>query len=647
MRLSRFCFVPFFLLNLMACKTLEKAQTSALKFAKAAQDVPELAPYFLAAQAQAEFDNKNHQQAKTLAQNLLASPFKLPKIVSLRLKKIMADLAVISGDEQAIIATHQELITLGAETEATLANLAQAFLKAEQHKKAQDIFNRLMIKFPASKEAQQAHQHLDLLAISQNPKDLEKRFDTLIENMAFVSVVEDVDFLLKHGSLSPSQQSDIAALAVKALVYDNQFSKALERSTQRAKLTTASPKDMETVAFVLAKVGRAQEAADYYQRMIALSDDAENKAKACFFRGFSLYEASLYTDALVAWQSCDAAIKRSSYQENYVWYQALSLILLGMHNQAHSLLTDLRQQHVTSPELEKYAYFSAYCLDQQNKGLEGRQEFLKLANKKEPTYYVQRARQKMSFKNHHNEALGATALSKRMAHIHHHDARLAKVLFDAGLSDEARDLIMRGSMTSLDKMSAAQALGFYDAAFRLGRPAVTLENGFLQASEQARAAYPYPYADIMADVSSRYGQNPHLLYAIMRTESSFNKTALSPRGALGLMQIMPHVASELLPQSPLYSQGSTKLSDPHVSLELGALLMSVLKRQFDADHLAIASYNAGAHIVASWQDLFGHLPIELFIERIPYKQTRDYVKKVAQIESVYHGLSGQRLRLLF
>lgn len=647
MKVCKLCFVPFLLLNLLACKTLDTSKTSALNFAKAAHDVPELAPYFLAAQAHAELDDKNYEKAKILAHNLLTSPSALPKIVVLRLKKIMADLAVINRDDQAIIVTHHELIALGAQTEGTLLSLAQAFTRVGQHNKAHDIYKRLMVNFPASTEAQQAHQHLDLIAISQNPKDLEKRFDKLIEKMAFTHVVKEADFLLKHASLPAPQQSEIAAILVKALVFDNRFSEALARSAQRAKVAHALPKDLETYAFVLAKVGRASEAADYYKRMSLLTDDREDKAKGCFFRGFSLYEASLYTDALVAWQSCEGTIKLSSYSENYLWYQAFSLILLGLYNEALIALTDLRQKHVTSPEIEKYAYFTAYSLSLLNKRQESAQEFLKLANKKEPSYYVQRARQKIPLKNHKNEVLVATALSQRMAHIHHHDARMAKVLFDAGLSEEATDLVMRSSMTSHDKMSVAQALGFYDAAFRLGRNVVTLENGFLKAPDQARASYPYPYADIMAEVSTRYGQNPHLLYAIMRTESSFKKTAQSPRGALGLMQIMPHVASELAPHSQLASFVGGRLLEPRVSLELGALLMSVLKRQFDADHLAIASYNAGAHIVAGWQNLFGHLPIELFIERIPYKQTRDYVKKVAQIESVYHGLSGNSLRLLF
>ena len=116
-----------------------------------------------------------------------------------------------------------------------------------------------------------------------------------------------------------------------------------------------------------------------------------------------------------------------------------------------------------------------------------------------------------------------------------------------------------------------------------------------------------------------------LLAAVAKQESRFSPSVQSPAGAVGLMQLMPGTASELA-RRPM---GATALEDPRRNAELGGLYLRQLLRHWQGNPLlAIASYNAGPGAVAGWITPQLRLAPELWVEAIPYGETRLYVKKV-------------------
>jgi len=118
----------------------------------------------------------------------------------------------------------------------------------------------------------------------------------------------------------------------------------------------------------------------------------------------------------------------------------------------------------------------------------------------------------------------------------------------------------------------------------------------------------HAYDDIIAEAASRYALDPRMIKAVMQTESAFNAMAVSPVGAIGLMQLMPAVAEEY---------GATDPLDPRQNIMAGA---KYLRRLLDSHkgnvRLALASYNAGPGNVAKYRAI------------PPFKETRNYVKKV-------------------
>ena len=121
----------------------------------------------------------------------------------------------------------------------------------------------------------------------------------------------------------------------------------------------------------------------------------------------------------------------------------------------------------------------------------------------------------------------------------------------------------------------------------------------------------HAYDDIVADAARTYRLDPHMIKAVMQTESAFDATAVSPVGAVGLMQLMPDVAAEL---------GVTDALDPRQNIMAGAkYLRQMLDSHKGNVSLALASYNAGPGNVAKYRAI------------PPFKETRDYVKRVTAI----------------
>lgn len=138
------------------------------------------------------------------------------------------------------------------------------------------------------------------------------------------------------------------------------------------------------------------------------------------------------------------------------------------------------------------------------------------------------------------------------------------------------------------------------------------------------AAYPMPWRTI---VDQHRGELPRaLIYATMRQESGFRPEVVSRAGAVGLMQVMPEVASKLAGQ-PVTRQ---MLKSPEMNIELGLREMAELADAFEHVYpLSIAAYNAGKSRVRRWLTESGRIELDRFVERIPFNETRNYVRRVS------------------
>ena len=147
--------------------------------------------------------------------------------------------------------------------------------------------------------------------------------------------------------------------------------------------------------------------------------------------------------------------------------------------------------------------------------------------------------------------------------------------------------------------------------------------------------FPLTYSDKIHENAAEQNLNPVILYGLIRRESAFNKDAHSPVGARGLMQIMPATAREIARDLNQRWSGKNSLYDPVKNLQYGSYYYQKLLNQFDGHYaLALAAYNAGPHRVKKWLP-DETVPADIWIETIPFRETREYVTTVLVYAMIY------------
>ncbi|MHC1790721.1 lytic transglycosylase domain-containing protein [Solidesulfovibrio sp.] len=151
------------------------------------------------------------------------------------------------------------------------------------------------------------------------------------------------------------------------------------------------------------------------------------------------------------------------------------------------------------------------------------------------------------------------------------------------------------------------------------------------------ALYPRAYAGEVTAALAGSGIDPDIVYSLIRQESFFDPKAVSGAGAVGLMQLMPETAKAVGKKIGI-RPGRDDLFNPVVNIRLGVAFFRERLAREGSLAAALASYNAGENRVAVWNAGFGSLGEELFIELIPYTETRDYVRRITANAMLYARL---------
>ncbi len=155
--------------------------------------------------------------------------------------------------------------------------------------------------------------------------------------------------------------------------------------------------------------------------------------------------------------------------------------------------------------------------------------------------------------------------------------------------------------------------------------------------------FPLAFDKEINQHASKHAINPAWAFAITRRESSFMSDANSSAGAKGLMQVMPGTAKQLTRRKNVSNK---YLLNSKNNINLGTkYLKDLLDRHKGNQVLATAAYNAGPYRVKSWLKSANALPADIWIETIPFKETRDYVKSVLAYQQIYQQKVGQETTL--
>jgi len=192
--------------------------------------------------------------------------------------------------------------------------------------------------------------------------------------------------------------------------------------------------------------------------------------------------------------------------------------------------------------------------------------------------------------------------------------------------DKRYALIFRGGTAEADQGKAVAASPLSAARSRGGLKSRTLQLTYFEVSPSYKAV-----RHLIREASVTHGIDYELLQAMIATESGFNPQAVSPKGAIGLMQLIPPTAARYGVKDDKYSLAEEKLTDPEINIRAGSRYLNYLIKLFPGQiELAIAAYNAGEGAVKRAGN------------KIPdYPETQNYVKTVMQLYQRLKPQSGQ------
>jgi soluble lytic murein transglycosylase len=154
-----------------------------------------------------------------------------------------------------------------------------------------------------------------------------------------------------------------------------------------------------------------------------------------------------------------------------------------------------------------------------------------------------------------------------------------------------------------------------------------------------RGIFPTSYKDTVFKYSKKYNLDPYLVFSVINVESKFDSFAESPKGARGLMQVTPQTGkyiAELLGEKEYKNEN---LYDPETNIRYGCFYLSKLNNDFGGNmDCVLAAYNGGEGNVRKWLQTDETGEKYLDTEKLPFVETRNYLKRVKRNYKVYNYL---------
>jgi soluble lytic murein transglycosylase len=229
------------------------------------------------------------------------------------------------------------------------------------------------------------------------------------------------------------------------------------------------------------------------------------------------------------------------------------------------------------------------------------------------------------------DAAAQTALSSQPGMIRAHE------LFDCDMTDDATSewtAVLDGADTALKVQAAllASRWGWYAQAITTLAQSGEFDDVALR--------YPRPYLDAVSQAGKLAQLPQDWILAVMRQESLFRKDAVSRADARGVMQLVPSTASAIARRWHLSAPGRDGLLDPTIAVPLGAAyLRELLDRYGEQLALSLAAYNAGPAAIGRWLPP-GLMDADVWIENIPYNETRGYVQHILEHIVAFASVRG-------
>jgi len=541
---------------------------------------------------------------------------------------------------------------------SVLTELAEALEASGDSAQARGVWLKLLKQYPESRRSLVALGRVDPL------RGVAERFHAgkaLAGNRRYSKAAAHFREIVKK---SPERHwQGRAQYELGRVYYRREHYRTAERAYEKAYRMYGVPKALLEMGKCSVKLGRDLEAAERLQLFADLYPSVSGAAGALWDAAMAYERRRAFRDARSVFVRLASRYPKSSRADLSRWRAGYTLYRTGKY--AQSAEAFLRLVGISSePYLaDQGAYWAAKCYQKLGRESDAAVWLTRAAEGFPSSYYSARARAVLGITSEHYpeaaDADTAAALASyepcafllrgdQLASLGHY--RLAASEYRRAESVHGTNVYALGDL--LERYERIRAT---HAALRTsGRIAsLELQRGTPTTLASFRRLYPTYYWGEISAAAQEADVDPNLVLAIVRQESAFDEEALSPVGARGLMQVMPETGRNMARRARMGDFRVSDLWNPRVSIRLGTRHLSDHLRYFDRRDerrlgLALSAYNAGLNAARRWSRRLQDYDVDEFVESIPYRETRKYVKLVYRNYKVYSYLQeaepGQDLR---
>jgi soluble lytic murein transglycosylase len=579
-----------------------------------------------------------------------------------RLPVMIANLSIEQNDPgTALRVLHQhasEPISNHADFQLALARASQMTGNADE---AARLYRHIFLTFPLSNEGQQAKTQLAVVGAAAPLTMAERRAhaDALYAGGRYVDAGEEYRALANDSSASDPGARN--ALLVAAASCDFK-TKRLSKEQVEALPDTADENGARRM-YLAVEVARNRDDSNALENLVTQMEqrfqDSPWLAEALYTSANMYLLKKDYPRAIVYYTELATRFPTHRYAPSSHWKAAWLNYRLGNYSAAALLFDKQIALYAGGKEIPAALYWRGRLYaDQEHQPAMAAAYYQTVSRTFEHYYYAQLSRDRLAelgsvspadvamLENIQREEI--PALTDDVPEDDEHVIK-ARLLANAGLNEYIPDEIKAadgseqwGAFAEAEIYSSdgetframrvlKRALPFYTSA-----PIDTLPMGYW------KILFPQQYWSAIEQDSAKNGLDPYMVASLIRQESEFNPSAISPANAFGLMQLLPSVGRSMAKEEGIHHFNEVELLNPDTNIRLGTRYLKQTLDKFDGQApYAFAAYNAGDSRVTDWQSIGKYHGMDEFVESIPFTETRDYVQAILRNQSIYRELNGR------
>lgn len=447
---------------------------------------------------------------------------------------------------------------------------------------------------------------------------------------------------LQEGSGSAAERARVHMEHANALFYSQRFDEVAEALAPIASQNAAR----FLQARAAAHAGEIDEAMRIYLSLAEEFAGAANGRSALFLAAGIRHDENDFDRARQLYQRVVEQYPGSDYMGLSMMRLAGIAFLEEDYAEAARIWDAYRSRYPSGTRALESTYWAARAREEMGESTAAQALYRQVRDRDRDSYYALKASERLG------EPFWPLPMSSAPGNSPAANQRVAEwmsgvdLLREAGFPDAASaqaDRVVAAAGNDRPTLYAlAEALaerGYSRAAIRIG---LRLQGSGAPDRRLLRILYPFPYRTLITEEARDRGIDPFVASALIRQESMFEARITSPAGARGLMQMMPATGMEVAEAAGMREWDAEMLYHPEINVHLGTRYVAEQMEVYDGSLPSVFSaYNAGPHRVEWWSEFAEYGNDELFTERIPYRETRDYVKILTRNRALYAGLYGE------